>query len=85
MTEDFLHLHRTQLGNADLEFNSNIFNLALNDLQKVLSMGGRELSEYGLPQPQTVDNDRFARVYQREIDNDQGDQAAKHITVACQL
>ena len=33
----------------------------------MLSMGGRELSEYGLPQPQTVDNDRFARVYRREI------------------
>ena len=77
MAEDFLHQHRTQLGNADLEFNSDIFNLALNDLQdKVLSMGGRELSEYGLPQPQTVDNDRFARVYQREIDYDQGEQRA---------
>ena len=50
-----------------MEFNSDIFNLALNDLQdKVLSMEGRELSKYGLPQPQTVDNDRFARVYQRE-------------------
>ena len=39
-------------------------------------MGGRELSEYGLPQPQTVDNDRFARVYRREIDYNQGEQAA---------
>ena len=37
-------------------------------------MGGRELSEYGLPQPQTVDNDRFPRVYHREIDYDQGEQ-----------
>ena len=33
-------------------------------------MGGRELSEYGLPHPQTVDNDRFARVYCIEIDYD---------------
>ena len=48
----------------DVSFNYDIFNLALNDLQdKVLSMGGRELSEYGMPQPQTVDNDKFARVY----------------------
>ena len=39
----------------------HILNLALNDLQdKVLSMGGRELSKYGLPQPQAVDSDRFA-------------------------
>ena len=61
MAEDFLHQYHTRLGNVELDFNDDIFNLALNDLQdKVLSMGGRELSEYGLPQPQTVDNDRFA-------------------------
>ena len=77
MAEDFLHQQRTQLGNADLSFNDDIFNLALNDLQdKVLSMGGRELSEYGLPQPWAVDSDRFARVYHREIDYDQGEQQA---------
>ena len=46
-----------------LSFNDDIFNLALNDLQhKVFSMRGRKLSEYGLPQPQTVDNDRLARI-----------------------
>ena len=61
MAENFLHQQRTRLGNSDLDFNGDIFNLALNDLQdKVLSMGGRELSEYGLPQPQAVDSDRFA-------------------------
>ena len=54
MAEDFLHQQCTRLGNHDLNFNNDIFNLVLNDLQdKVLSMGGRELSEYGLPQPQT--------------------------------
>ena len=75
MAEDFLHQQRTRLSDNDLNFNDDIFNLALNDLQdKVLSMGGRELSEYGLPQPQAVDNDRFARVYRREIDYDQGEQ-----------
>ena len=59
IAEDFLHQHRTRLGNVyvELNFNDDIFNLALNDLQdKVLSMRGRELSEYDLPQPQTVDN-----------------------------
>ena len=77
MAENFLHQHHTRLGNVELDFNYGIFNLALNDLQdKVLSMGGRELSEYGLPQPQTVDNDRFARVYHREIDYNQGEQEA---------
>ena len=77
MSEDFLYQHRTRLGNVDLGFNDDIFNLTLNNLQdKVLFMGGRELSEYGLPQPQAVDNDRFARVYHREIDYDQGEQRA---------
>ena len=77
MTEDFLHQQRTRLSDNNLSFNDDIFNLALNNLQdKVLSMGGRELSEYGLPQPQAVDNDRFARVYRREIDYDQGEQQA---------
>ena len=83
MAEDFLHLHRTRLGNVQSDFNDNIFNLTLNDLQdKVLSMGGRELSEYGLPQPQTVDNDRFAQVYHREIDYNQGEQ---EVHVKCNL
>ena len=77
MEEDFLHQYRTRLSNVELDFNDNIFNLALIDLQdKVLSMGGRELSEYGLPQPQTVDNDRFAQVYCIEIDYNQGEQEA---------
>ena len=77
MAEDFLHQQRTRLSDNEISFNDDIFNLALNDLQdKVLSMGGRELSEYGLPQPQAVDNDRFARVYRREIDYDQGEQQA---------
>ena len=77
MAEDFLHQQCTQLGNNELSFNDDIFNLALNDLQdRVLSMGGRELSEYGLPHPQTVDNDRFARGYRREIDYDQAEQQA---------
>ena len=41
MVEDFLHQHHTRLGNVDLDYNDDIFNLALNDLQdKVITMGG---------------------------------------------
>ena len=77
MAEDFLHQQRIRLGNMELDFNEDIFNLALNDLQdKVLSMGGRQLSEYGLPQPVAVDNDRLAREYRREIDYDRAEQQA---------
>ena len=32
------------------------------------------MPEYGLPQPKLVDNDRFARVYHREINYDQSEQ-----------
>ena len=74
MAEDFLHQQCTRLSDDN---HDDIFNLAISDLQdKVLSMGGRELSEYGLPQPQAVDNDRFAREYCSEIDYNQGEQQA---------
>ena len=53
----------------------DIINLALNDLQeKVISMGGRQLSEYGIPQPRTVDNNRFVREYCQEISYDRAEQ-----------
>ena len=77
LAEDFLHQQRILQRDEHLEPNDDIFNLALNDLQeKVISMGGRQLFEYGLPQPHTVDNDRFAREYRREISYDQGEQQA---------
>ena len=77
MVEDFLHQQRILQRDDDIEVNDDIFNLALNDLQeKVISMGGRQLSEYGLPQPQAVDNERLTREYRREISYDQGEQQA---------
>ena len=55
MAEDFLHQQRNLQRDEHLQPNDDIFNLALNDLQeKVISMGGRQLSEYGLPQPQII-------------------------------
>ena len=77
MAEDFLHQQRTRLSNMELGFNEDVFNLALNDLQdRVLTMGGRQLSDYGLPQPEAVDSNRLAWDYQREIDYDRGEQQA---------
>ena len=69
MVEDFLHQQHTWLNNNDLTLMMiSLCNLALNSLQdKLLSMRGRELSEYGFPKPRTVENDKFARVYCREI------------------
>ena len=61
MAEDFLHQHRTRLSNVESDFNDDIFSLALMTYRiKCFSMGGRELSKYGSPQPQAVDNNRFA-------------------------
>ena len=55
----------------------NTHDIALNDLlEKVISMGSRQLSEYGLPRPHTMDNNRFARKYRRKISYDQGEQQA---------
>ena len=76
MAEDFLHQQRTRLGNNDALMTISLTWPSMIYRIKVLSMGGRELSEYGLPQPQTVNNDRFARVYHREIDYDQAEQQA---------
>jgi len=39
-------------------------------------MRGRQLSDYGIPQPLAVNNDRFAREYCHEISYDQGEQQA---------
>jgi len=75
--EDFLYEQHTLHRDQQLEMNDYIFNLALCDLlEKVISMDGRQLSEYGLLQPQIVDNDRFAREYRREINYEQGKQQA---------
>jgi len=77
MAEDFIHQQQVLLRDEHMGVNSDMFNLVLNDLQeKVISMGGRQLSEYGLPQPQAVDSDTFAREYRREISYDQGEQQA---------
>ena len=68
MAEDFLHQQRTRLRNIELGFDEDIFNLAVNDLQdRVISMGGRQLLDYGLPQPEAVDSNRLAQDYQQEI------------------
>ena len=55
--------------NVDLcrSFHEACFKLGLLEVDNqyhlaMLEASGRELSEYGLPMPQTVDNDRFARV-----------------------
>jgi hypothetical protein len=67
MTEDFLHHHRINLSEDDLTFTDDMYNQALNDIQdKVLCMGGQELSTYGLPVPTQNAGERLAREYRRE-------------------
>ena len=75
MAEDFLHQQRVLHRDEHIKVNDHMLNLVLNDLrEKVISMGGKQLSEYGLLQPQAVDNDRFTREYHREISYDRGEQ-----------
>ena len=65
MAEDFSYSHSNH---SELPFSIEIYNLALIELQnKLYSMGGRELSSYGLPQPQTVNVERLSHEYSREV------------------
>ena len=42
MAEDFLHHHRSHFGNLDLPYSTEIYNMALTELQdKIHSMHGR--------------------------------------------
>ena len=51
-----------------MPFSNEIYNLALIELQnKLYSMGGRELSSYGLPQPQLMNVERLSLEYSREV------------------
>ena len=40
MAENFLHQHRTRLSNVGLDFNDDMFNLALNDLHPIHTIPG---------------------------------------------
>ena len=68
MAEDFLHSYSNHSDNQEMPYSTEIYNLALTELQnKLYSMGGRELSSYGLPQPQVVNLERLSHEYSREI------------------
>ena len=65
MAEDFSFSH---FNHSELPFSNEIYNLALIELQnKLYSMGGRELSSYGLPQPQSMNVERLSLEYSREV------------------
>jgi len=61
MAEDFSYSYSNHSDNQGMLYSTEIYNLALFELQdKLYSMGGRELSSYGLPQPQSVSLDRLS-------------------------
>ena len=77
MTEDFLHHHRRSLAQDDLTFTDDMYDEALTDLQdKLLSMGGQELSTYGLPVPAQDAGARLTREYHQETNYDAQEQAS---------
>ena len=66
MTEDFLH-YRLTLSESHLRFTDGMYKQAPNDIQdKVLRMGGQELSTYGLPVPAQDAGERLTHEYRRE-------------------
>jgi len=65
---DFSHSFSNHSDNQGMQYSTEIYNLALMELQsKLYSMGGRELLTYGLPQPQSVNLDRLSHEYSREV------------------
>ena len=77
MTEDFLHRHRLSLSESDLPFSDDMYDQALIDVQeKLLRMGGQELSTYGLPVPAQDAGERLAREYRQETNYNVEEQAS---------
>ena len=77
MTENFLHYHHLTPSESDLSYTDDMYSQALNDIQdKVLRMGGQELSTYGLPVPPQGAGERLAREYRCETNYHVEEQAS---------
>jgi ATP-dependent DNA helicase PIF1 len=73
LSEDYLFRHRRNVNNPEAGYNEDIYNNALCSLEdKVIMMGGHQLSSYDLPVPERGTEERLSREYFREVDYDQG-------------
>ena len=76
LCEDFLHRHRQALRDDTAQMNDLILNQCLCDIEaKVLMMGGKSLSHYGLPNPERVAANHLAREYAQHVSYDRDQQA----------
>ncbi|KAL8580061.1 hypothetical protein ACOMHN_065110 [Nucella lapillus] len=76
LCEDLLRDNQRHNPDQDIPFNQEIFNIGLLLLEeKVVSLGGRELEFYQLPEPQRQERVRLARHMLREMNYDQDDMA----------
>jgi hypothetical protein len=72
LSQDFLFQHRRNVNNPEVGYNEEIYNNALCSLEdKVIMMGGHQLSSYDLPTPERGTEERLSREYFREVDYDQ--------------
>jgi hypothetical protein len=65
LSEDYLFRHRRNVNNPEAGYNEDIYNNALCSLEdKVIMMGGHQLSSYDLPVPERGTEERLSRVLQ---------------------
>jgi hypothetical protein len=74
MTEDILHQCRLESNIPDLDFNDNMFNQALIQVDTIVNhMGGSTLDVYGLPIPIREDFNQLASDLLKEFSYDQAE------------
>ena len=71
MSEDILHHMQHKYPENSIDFDDNIFHEALQKIQQhVFTMGGENLTSFGLPQPEEINNNINFSEYLRETSYD---------------
>lgn len=67
LTEDYLHHHRSTVGDHSAEYSDELYNKCLCTLEDMVHItGGQQLHAYGLPKPHRDSVHHLAREYHRE-------------------
>jgi ATP-dependent DNA helicase PIF1 len=86
LSEDYLFQYRRNVNNPEAGYNEEVYNNALCSLEdKVIMMGGHQLSSYDLPAPERGTEERHSREYFREVDYDQDQLVAETDNLQQQL
>ncbi len=68
MSEDYLFMHRHNVGDPTASYNERIYNMALCNLEdRVIMMRGLQITTYDLPTPERRVEETMSRIYSREL------------------